>query len=85
MKKTEKENFNKKSRAAFEDSPEYLKKKILELEKEITKLQNECVKKDVKLVSQRERILALETVIPKAIRPKTVEDTLRELAEKRAK
>jgi len=83
MKKTIKKSPDDKPDTAFTESPLYLQKKILELEKVIAKLQDECISKDVRLAEQRYRILALEKLIPDSIKPKTIEEILRELREKR--
>ena len=76
MKKTVQKNEDTGSVNKRKDSIVYLQKTILELEKEISKLHDKCVKKDVQLITQRHRMLALEKVLEKESIPTTIEDII---------
>jgi|LGVF01.2.fsa_nt_gb regulator of replication initiation timing len=56
-----------------------LKKENKQLRKENSKIQELNVKQKVTLISQKNRIAVLEKLIPDTLKPKTIEDVLRDL------
>ncbi len=56
-----------------------LKKENKQLRKENSKIQELNVKQKVTIISQKSRIAVLEKLIPDTLKPKTIEDILRDL------
>jgi hypothetical protein len=85
MKKAIKESRDDKNEATIlklKETISNLKKEKTALIKENAKLTKKNVDQYAKLITQRNRIVALEKVIPDTLKPKTLEDILLELDKK---
>jgi len=82
MKKTIKESRDDKYATMIEKlnkTISVLKREKVALIKENANLTKKNVDQYAKLITQRNRIVALEKIIPDTLKPKTIEDVIREL------